>query len=196
MKQERLERLGLVCRFKPVHLGHLAMLEACLEHADQVVVGLGSAGRYDLRNPFTAAESAEMLRDALGSDWGRVQLVEVPDLGHGPRWRRMVRRLFGDLDLFVSANGYVRRLMGEVYPLAHPLELVAPEDRVAVDGTQVRRAMALGEDWEALVPPAVATTLHRLGLPERFRREFGLATLAEALRTDHLTEEDHVLLGR
>jgi hypothetical protein len=38
--------------------------------------------------------------------------------------------------------------------------------------------MARGEDWRALVPPAIAGYLDRNGLVDRFRREFGLATLA------------------
>jgi nicotinic acid mononucleotide adenylyltransferase len=54
-----------------------------------------------------------------------------------------------------------------------------PRDRwVAVDGTTVRRAMARGEAWRELVPPAVAELIERRGLDDRFRREFGLATLA------------------
>ena len=35
-----------------------------------------------------------------------------------------------------------------------------------------------GEEWKNLVPPAVAAYLQDRGLVERFRREFGLATLA------------------
>jgi nicotinamide-nucleotide adenylyltransferase len=42
----------------------------------------------------------------------------------------------------------------------------------------VRRAMARGEDWRTLVPTAVARWLDERRLVERFRREFGLATLA------------------
>lgn len=177
MPPSRVPRLGMVARWKPVHLGHAAVLESLMERAEHVLIGIGSSNRYDLQNPFTAAESAEMIRRVLGSR-GRYTLVEVPDLGHGPRWRAMVADLFGPLDLFVTANAYVRDLMREVYRVVHPVRLISPARRIALDGTAVRKAMARGEEWRDMVPSAVARYLESEDLLRRFRREFGLATLA------------------
>jgi len=174
---DRVHRLGMVARWKPVHLGHAAVLESLAERADEVVIGIGSSNRYDLRNPFTLAETEEMLRRVLGDRPG-FSVIPVPDLGHGPRWREMVAGLLGPLDLFVTANEYVRDLLGTVYPVVHPVRLVPPERRIAIDGTGVRRAMAHGDGWRAMVPPRVAEMIDEQGLVERFRREFGLATLA------------------
>ncbi|HEX5717631.1 MAG TPA: hypothetical protein VF179_15845 [Thermoanaerobaculia bacterium] len=175
-----IRRLGMVARWKPVHLGHAAVLEALLERAGEVVIGIGSSNRYDVRNPFTAEESADMIRRVLGgkAESGRCELIPVPDLGNGPRWREMVAGLLGPLDLFVTANAYVRDLLQEVYPVIHPVQLIPPERRIALDGTAVRKAMARGEGWRELVPPAVADLIDERGLAARFRREFGLATLA------------------
>jgi nicotinamide-nucleotide adenylyltransferase len=174
---QTVRRLGIVARWKPVHLGHAAVLEALLEQAGEVVIGIGSSNRYDVRNPFTLEETAEMIRRLLGTG-GSYSLVPVPDLGDGPRWRAMVAELLGPLDLFVTANAYVRDLLQEVYPVVHPVRLIPPERRIAVDGTAVRRAMARGDGWRALVPEKVAALIDEQGLAERFRREFGLATLA------------------
>ena len=168
----------MVARWKPVHLGHAAVLEALLERADEVVIGIGSSNRYDVRNPFTPEESADMIRRVLGERGGRCELIQVPDLGDGPRWREMVAGLLGPLDLFVTANAYVRDLLQEVYPVIHPVRLIPPERRIALDGTAVRKAMARGEGWRDLVPPPVAAFIDEQGLAARFRREFGLATLA------------------
>lgn len=176
---EKVARLGMVARWKPVHLGHAAVLRALVGHAAEVLIGIGSANRYDLANPFTPAETADMLRLVLGGA-DNYRLLEVPDLGHGPRWRAMVVELFGPLDLFVTANPYVRRLLLGDYRVVHPVHLVPPDQRVALTGTMVRRAMASGEDWPGLVPPEVAEYLRRHGLVERFRREFGQATLEAA----------------
>jgi len=167
----------MIARWKPVHLGHAAVLEALVERAALVQIGIGSSNRYDVQNPFTAAESAAMIRRVLGDRAGYT-VVEVPDLGHGPRWRAMVSELLGPLDLFVTANPYVRDLMREVYPVVHPVSLIPPERRIAVDGTGVRKAMARGEGWREMVPPEVADYLEEEGLVQRFRREWGLATLA------------------
>ncbi len=173
----RFARLGAVARWKPVHLGHAAMLEAIADAAGRAVIAIGSANRYDARNPFTPAETRAMI-DIVLAGRSNVDVIEIEDLGDGPHWRDAVRGRFGALDAFVTANDYVRSLLDGVYPLIHPLELIPPERRVAVDGTMVRAAMARGEGWDALCPPAVARFVRERGLDARFRREFGLETLA------------------
>ena len=51
----------MVARWKPVHLGHAAVLRALCDRGEQALIGVGSANRYDARNPFTVAETREML---------------------------------------------------------------------------------------------------------------------------------------
>jgi nicotinamide-nucleotide adenylyltransferase len=178
----RLDRVGMVARWRPVHRGHAVVLEALCASSREVVIGIGSANRYNDRNPFTAAEAAAMIHLVLGDREGYT-LIEVPDLDDGPRWRELVVRLFGPLDAFVTANPYVAHLMGESYRVEHPVELIPVADRVAVEGAMVRRAMAEGGPWWDMVPDAVADLIRNNGLDERFRREFGLATLARALES-------------
>lgn len=174
----RLGTVGLVARFKPVHLAHAAMLATLAARADRLKVGIGSVNKHDLRNPFTARETAEMVDLVLAGTGARYERIEIPDLDDGPRWRLLAREAFGPVDLFVTANEYVQELLADFYPIVHPRTLVPREHQVRVDGTMVRRAMARGEEWERLVPPAVARYLKERGLVERFRREFGLATVA------------------
>jgi nicotinamide-nucleotide adenylyltransferase len=183
-------RIGMVARWKPVHLGHAPVLRALCERAGEALIGIGSANRHDARNPFTAEESADMIRLVLR---GRTnyRLLFVNDLNDGPRWRRSIIELFGALDCYVTDNAYVRRLLAADYRIVRPVELIAAGDRVAIDGTRVRSSMARGEDWRSLVPPEVADYICRRRLDERFRREFGLTTLATVLNE----EESHVLVG-
>jgi nicotinamide-nucleotide adenylyltransferase len=170
-------RIGMVARWKPVHHGHAAVLRALCDGAATALVGVGSANRYNLRNPFTFGESAEMIRLALG---GRenCQVFPVPDLDDGPRWRDMVVGLFGPLDLFVTDNPYVAHLMAPEYRVRRPVDLVPAAERVPLDGTLVRREMAKGAGWRGMVPPEVGEYILERGLDARFRREFGLETLA------------------
>jgi nicotinamide mononucleotide adenylyltransferase len=130
-----------------------------------------------MRNPFSLSERTDMIQLVLA---GRENytLLPIPDLDDGPRWRAMVVETFGPLDLFVTANPYVWSLLVADYALARPIELIPADARVAVDGTMVRRAMALGDSWRALVPDEVADYITVRQLDERFRREFGLQTLA------------------
>jgi nicotinamide-nucleotide adenylyltransferase len=167
----------MIARWKPVHLGHAAILRALCDQAASVLIGIGSANRYNVRNPFTLAETQHMLQRVLDGQ-PHAQIIPVPDLDDGPRWRDQVIDLFGTLDVFVTDNPYVASLLKDTYHLIRPVELVPEPDRIAVDGSLVRREMARAGDWQRWVPDAVARYITENQLDERFRREFGLQTLA------------------
>lgn len=189
--------LGLICRFQPLHRIHARLLVAAAARGELLKVGVGSPARSDLRNPFSLEERLEMLRVACEGLSAEVEVIPVPDLGHGPRWAAQVTRLFGPLDRFVSANGYVRRLLEPSYRLSHPLELIPPSQRAPIGGAEVRLAMARGEEWDSLVPPAIAELLRSRGWVDRFRREHGLALLRQHAGSKRALREesDHVRMG-
>jgi nicotinamide mononucleotide adenylyltransferase len=176
MTDFRLRRAGFVARFRPPHLGHAAILSALAREAVTVVVGVGSFNRYDVDNPFTGEETVGLLQPLTRGK--RFELHLLPDLYDGPKWAEMVRERFGEIDVFITANPYVRSLVESFWTVEHPLSILDPAERVAVDGKAVRRAMARGEEWVRLVPPEVARELRARGLVRRFREEFGLETLA------------------
>jgi nicotinamide-nucleotide adenylyltransferase len=171
------DQIGMVARWRPVHAGHVPVLRALCDGAAHAWIGIGSSNRYNARNPFTLDETETMIRLVL-DDRASYTLIPVPDLDDGPRWRAMVVDLFGPLDLFVTANPYVADLLAHDYTVVHPVSLIPEAARVPIDGAMVRRAMARGAHWQELVPPAVADYIETQGLDERFRREFGLETLA------------------
>ena len=175
-------RVAMVARWKPVHLGQEAILHALCNGAGEVLIGVGSSNRYNVRNPFTLDETETMLRLTL-ADRNNYQIIPVPDLDDGPRWRLMVKDMFGDLDVFVTDNPYVANLMRDIYRLMRPVDWLPPSEHIRVDGTTVRGMMAKGEKWQDWVPERVAQFIQENKLDERFRREFGLETLAMQLRT-------------
>ena len=167
----------MIARWKPVHLGHAAILRAVCNSGEAALIGIGSSNRYNARNPFTLDETRDMLQLALAAS-ANYQIIPVPDLDDGPRWRVMVKDLFGVLDLFVTANPYVASLLRDDYRVIPPVELIPPRERVPAEGSEVRRAMARGDEWESLVPHVVAEYIKSNRLDRRFRDEFGLETLA------------------
>ncbi len=177
MLNEHHAQIGMIARWRPVHLGHAVILKALCKSGDQVSIGIGSSNRYNVRNPFTLEETQAMLKLVL-ADFDNYQLIPVPDLDDGPRWRVMVMELFGTLDIFVTENPYVTNLLKADYRLMRPIELIPSEEQIPVDGSGVRRAMARGEAWESLVPSVVAEYIKSNHLDVRFREEFGLETLA------------------
>ncbi|MBL8062525.1 MAG: hypothetical protein JNK32_05870 [Anaerolineales bacterium] len=175
-------RIAMIARWKPLHLGQAAVLRALCNGAGHALIGVGSSNRYNLRNPFTLAETESMLRLAL-PDFTNYEIIPVPDLDDGPRWRAMVKEMFGSLDAFVTDNPYVANLMKDDYRLMRPVDWLDPSEHLRIDGTTVRVLMANGEGWQDWVPPRVAQFIEENKLDERFRREFGLETLAMQIRT-------------
>jgi nicotinamide mononucleotide adenylyltransferase len=170
-------RIGMIARWQPLHRGHSPVLHALCEHAGHALIGIGSSNSNDYRNPFTLEETIDMIQLLLGEK-ENYTLIPVPDLGDGPRWRVMVLELFGSLDLFVSANPYVINLLQDDYRIIRPVELVPEDKKIAIDGNMVRREMACGVGWKELVPLEIEKYIGERGLDERFRRDFGLKTLA------------------
>ena len=182
MLQDHYPRVGMIARWRPVHIGQARVLRALRARAGRAghaLIGIGSSNRYNARNPFTLAETEDMLRLTLD---GRENytLIPVPDLDDGPRWRLMVKELFGALDLFVTENPYVTSLLQDDYRIMRPVELIPSEEHVRVDGSMVRAMMARGERWQDWVEERVAQYIEQNKLDERFRKEFGLETLAMA----------------
>lgn len=163
------KKIAMVARWKPVHRGHAAVLRGLVASAEEVHIGIGSANRLDADNPFTAEETAAMIRLVTP----RVQLFEMPDYNDGPRWRAHLADLLGNLDAFVTANPYVASLMRERYPVIHPVEFVPPPLRVPLTGTMVRDEMLHGGRWQLLVPPEIADYLESRGLVDRYLQQYG-----------------------
>jgi len=191
METKNLGTVGLIGRFKPLHVGHTAMLVATCQAAETVIIGLGSSNIHDVRNPFSANESRAMIDRVLKGRFTNYRFIEVPDVGNEQRWREQVQLLFGDLDHFVTANAYVRSLLEGVYTIVHPLALLDYEEHVPVSGTMVRVALARGDPWEHLVPSPVVSYMKEHQLHVRFRDEFGPATLAGTMDMDCVVQENN-----
>lgn len=184
--------VGTIGRFKPVHIGHVAVLETLCERAEKVIIGLGSCNEHNARNPFTPQESREMIDLVLRDRFSNYSFIEIPDLHNGPRWRELVLPLYGTLDHFVTANAYVASLLEKDYHLLHPVTLIPEQKKIPINATMVREAMAKGLLWEHLCPDVVVQYLKEKKLDERFVAEFGLETLSAAL--DRILEEDEVMV--
>lgn len=84
----------LIGRFQPWHNGHMALLQAALAQAQQVIVVLGSAHQArSPKNPFTWQERAAMVQSTLApAERARVHCIPVRDHYNEARWVEAVRQ--------------------------------------------------------------------------------------------------------
>jgi nicotinamide mononucleotide adenylyltransferase len=193
---KELGRAGIIARFKPLHNGAKLMLEYACKNADYVIIGVGSANKYDLRNPFTFKETKEMLETQDYIKKTPHEIFPLNDYGHIPeyrdglKWKSEVIEQFGNIDTIVTANPYVTKLLEDNYRIVHPATLIPKHEWVYVKATQVRVAIAKDEDWQKMVPKEVAEYVTMNKLDQRFRTEFGLETLAYTLGKEYWMHEN------
>lgn len=164
-------------RWQPVHNGHQAALHALCRQFNFVNIGIGSSNIHNYRNPFTLYEVIDMLNLTL-KFFNNFAFTPVPDSPDPQEWCASVQRKFNDSELFVTANPYVKHLLGKFYPIKHPVSFIPEEEKIEVSATAVRKKMALGNKWQEFVPSEISDYIITRKLDTRFRKEFGLQTLS------------------
>ena len=161
-------RALVIGRYQPPHKGHVRVLSDIAAKFDDVVVGIGSGqASHTHKNPFTAGERVWMLSKVMKqSGKGVFFFVPIIDVNRNAIWVRHVESMCPPIDVVFSNNPLVRRLFSEAgFDVRHsPLY-----ERETLSGTEIRRRIVAGEDWESLVPPEVADTIKRIDGVERIR---------------------------
>lgn len=172
-------------RFQPPHNEHLRYWRLGLELCRTLIIGVTNfdpdvileeaenVERHKAEaNPFTYWERTLMIRDALleeGVEPERFATVAFP-IHHPGKWPYYAPAAPAEclyiLRVFSPWEAEKARRFADQGLKVHTVE----EKEKFISGRQVRRAMARGEAWEALVPPAVARRVVAFGGPERIRR--------------------------
>ncbi|MDZ4278537.1 MAG: adenylyltransferase/cytidyltransferase family protein [Dehalococcoidia bacterium] len=169
-------RYGMIHgRFQPFHDGHLEYLRAALGRSEALLVGItnpdpGQVGQEDTSehrhlpdaNPFTFFQRLLMIREVLRDE--RVSLdsaiiipfpVNFPDT-----WRSY---LPSDVVHYVRVfSAWEQTKVDRLREYGYRVEVLHPGATKHVEATEVRRRMAAGEDWRALVPPGVARVIESI----------------------------------
>ncbi len=172
MKASRALFIG---RFQPFHNGHLAMAKRILEEHEEVIIGIGSAQySHTGENPFTAAERFEMIHRALdGEGVHNYHIIPIPDTHVHSVWVGHVLSLVPKFDAVYTNSALVIRLFKERGVHVVSLPMVERED---LSGTEVRKRMFAGGDWESLVPAAVAAYIKEIDGVERIKETYKYST--------------------
>jgi len=162
-------------RFQPFHRGHLEYMRGAAERCDELWVGITNpdparvkpeasdlARHLPESNPYSYGERLLMVKAAardLGLEADGVHVIPFP-VNEPELWPAYVPDgVTQFLRLFSAWGGEkLERLRDAGYEVVILDEGAEKE----VSGAQVREALRLGEDWESLVPPGVATVLRAL----------------------------------
>jgi nicotinamide-nucleotide adenylyltransferase len=143
----------LVGRFQPFHLGHLSAVRDSSREVDELIIVVGSSQRsHEFRNPFTAGERIEMIRETLvaeqGIDENRIMLIPVPDTDIHYLWTYQMDLLVPRYDWVYTNDPFTKYLFTE-----RGVKVVQPQlyRRKDLSATQIRRRIVMDKDWQGLV---------------------------------------------
>ncbi len=94
MNTKEFDFLVFIGRFQPFHKGHLAVIEAGLRRAGQMIILCGSAHQpRSIRNPWTLVERETMIRGAIAdADNSRLHIAPLMDMVYNDEsWVRNVQ---------------------------------------------------------------------------------------------------------
>jgi len=153
----------LVGRMQPVHKGHLQVIKRILREVEEVIICIGSAQlSHTLKDPFTAGERVMMLTKALSENdipASKYYIIPIQDIECNSVWVAHVKMLTPPFEYVYTGNPLVQRLfIEERYEVTEPPLF----NRKLYSGTEVRRRMLAGEDWESLVPKSVVDVIEEI----------------------------------
>jgi|TARA_B100001971_G_C18228370_1_gene562159 nicotinamide-nucleotide adenylyltransferase len=159
----------LIGRFQPFHKGHIYVVKKILKEVDELIICIGSSQlSHTLNNPFTAGERLMMIANSLAGNKivKKCYIIPIQDVNNNSLWVSHVRSLTPPFDKVYSGNVLVKRLFREV-----GLEVTTPPlfNRKEYSGTEIRRRMILGEQWESLILKTVKEVIKEVKGIERIR---------------------------
>jgi len=177
VERNHMVKRGLIVgRFQPFHKGHLHVVKHILKEVDEIIIVIGSAQHsHQLDNPFTTGERLLMIRRALeenGIPSTKFWLVPVPDTHIHMLWVSQVIGYTPKFEIIYTNEPLTKRLFQEAGFKVKPLPFYK---RKIYSATQIRNRLLNGEDWETLVPQAVADTIKEID---------GVKRMQELAKTD------------
>jgi len=167
MRKQEVSAL-LIGRFQPFHIGHLEVIKTISRQCDRLIVGIGSAQlSHTFENPFTAGERHLMINRALHDEGlDNYFLVPMVDINRYAVWVAHVQSLVPPFQDVYTNTPLTRRLFEEA---GYNVRSAPLFNREVYSGTEIRKRIISGKEWEHLVPKGVAETIIEVGGDQRLR---------------------------
>jgi nicotinamide-nucleotide adenylyltransferase len=164
-------------RFQPLHNGHINSIKYCLGRVDELVVAIGSSDKsFEIKNPFTAGERIEIIRETICKEIGKdtlqnVILIPVPDIGVHKLWTHNIDLLVPTYDTVFTNDPFTTMLFKE-----RQKEIIHPEiiNREKLSATEVRHRIAKDRDWKELVSAETSKIIGEMNGVDRIKTLYGI----------------------
>ena len=167
-KKKQINRAFYIGRFQPFHNGHLKVISEIAKDLDELVIGIGSAQlSHTPENPFTAGERIMMISRSLEKLDLYTYVIPINDIYRNAVWVAHVESMTPPFSRAYTNNPLVSRLFSEA---GYDVRYSPMYNRSAFSGTEIRKRMLAGENWQQLVPPAVVNVVEEVQGMERLKQ--------------------------
>ena len=156
----------IIGRFQPFHLGHLRLIEEGAKEANHIIIGIGSSQCSGTENnPFSAEERKKMIEASVPKKI-KHSIHEITDIGNDKLWVSHVSKIVPNFKVVYTNGELERRLFKEAGYRVHATGLY---NRDKFAGTEVRRRIRAGQEWESLVPEGTIKIMKEIKGEERIK---------------------------
>lgn len=159
-------------RFQPLHYGHIETIKSVLKTVDFLIIIVGSAqNSHELRNPFTAGERIQMIRNTLIKikeiDISKILIIPISDTKVHALWTYNIDLLVPKYDLVFTNDPFTIVLYKE-----RGIKTIQPElhHRKKFSGTLIRDYIIKDEDWKQLVHPETTKIIQDINGIDRLKK--------------------------
>lgn len=169
-------------RFQPFHKGHLEYVKAALKRCETLFIGITNPDPSEIvfekadpqrhlakNNPFYYFERLLMVKNTLveeGIDLQSVHIVPFP-VHHQQKWQYYLPR---DAVYYIYLiNDWAMEKTKRMREMGLKVETIGSTREMLISAAEVRRRMVEDENWEELVPEAVARIIRKIDGVSRVR---------------------------
>ncbi len=174
-------------RFQPFHKGHLNSLKWCSDKVDELIIAVGSSDKsFELRNPFTAGERIEIIRENIITEIkekrDKIILIPVPDVGVHLLWTYNIDLLVPRYNTVFTNDPFTSMLYKE-----RGVEIIHPDliSREVMSATEVRHRIASDKNWQELVPTPTIKLINEIEGVDRVKNLYNLTKSRVTTGYDH-----------
>jgi len=169
-------------RFQPFHNGHLDIVKKILKDNEKIIITIGSAEKNFLpQNPLTAGERFQLIEAALKEakiPADKFCIIPVRNVNNFALWVKHINMYVPPYTKIYTGSKIVKACYEGQHHEKGPT-VVQIEREVQVSATTIREAIMNDNDWEDLVPKAVANLLKKWEISRRIKTIHGTMDLTK-----------------
>ena len=153
-------------RFQPLHKGHIKVIEDALKKYEKVLIGIGSSKKSrEERNPFSYEERKNMLELVFSKEIkeNKIEIFGIEDRESDEEWTNEIINKI-NFDVIITGSDWVEKC----FENRKQIEKIEEIEAKILSGTNIRKMMKEGEEWEKWVDERVAKYIKKIALKEFF----------------------------